>query len=81
MESCESPQGVMVYQSLGGGACGMASEFLMQCWDHCSGQWKMTCLLYPNLKTASNVLEPYNTVLSHDGIVYNSSFTIMYDNY
>ena len=41
----------------------------------------MTCLLYPNAKCPSNPLEAYNSVLCHDGVMYNSSFTLMYDNH
>ena len=81
VEACESLQGVMVYHGLGGSSSGMGFEFLLNCYDSCSASWKMTCLLYPNAKCPSNPLETYNSVLCHDGVVYNSSFTLMYDNH
>lgn len=72
MESCESLQGLMVYHALGGGASGLANSFLSHCYDICAAPWKMTCLLYPNAKAKGSVLDPYNTVLCHDSVIYNS---------
>ncbi|EYC28474.1 hypothetical protein Y032_0007g3241 [Ancylostoma ceylanicum] len=81
VEQCSSLQGFLVFHSLGGGTGSGLESLIME--NLCLQYEKKNRLefsIYPSPRTATAVVEPYNSVLTTHSSLFNSDCTFIMDN-
>ncbi|RCN28479.1 Tubulin/FtsZ family, GTPase domain protein [Ancylostoma caninum] len=81
VEQCSSLQGFLVTHSLGGGTGSGLESLIME--NLCLQYEKKNRLefsIYPSPRTATAVVEPYNSVLTTHSSLFNSDCTFILDN-
>jgi len=80
-EDCESLQGFMIFNSVGGGTgSGFSSLLLDRLSKDFAKKTKMGFIVYPSPTTASSVVEPYNSVLSTHSMLEMTDICTVLDN-
>jgi len=81
-EACDSLQGFMLFNSVGGGTGSGLGSLVMErlSADHGKKKCKFGFAVYPSPTTATSVVEPYNSVLSTHALLEHNDVTIVLDN-
>jgi tubulin alpha len=81
-EACDSLQGFMLFNSVGGGTGSGLGSLVMErlSVDHGKKKCKFGFAVYPSPTTATSVVEPYNSVLSTHALLEHNDVTVVLDN-
>lgn len=81
VDQCDSPQGFIIFHSLGGGTgAGFGSLLMEQLSQEYLKKIKLEIIVYPAPQISSSVVEPYNSVLSTHSTLDYSDCAFMVDN-
>jgi len=81
-EACDSLQGFMIFNSVGGGTGSGLGSLVMErlSVDHGKKKCKLGFTVYPSPDCATSVVEPYNSVLSTHALLEHNDVTVVLDN-
>jgi len=81
-EACDSLQGFLIFNSVGGGTGSGLGSLVMErlSLDHGKKKCKLGFTVYPSPGTATSVVEPYNSVLSTHALLEHNDVTVVLDN-
>lgn len=81
VDQCDSPQGFIIFHSLGGGTgAGFGSLLMEQLSQEYVKKIRLEIIVYPAPQISSSVVEPYNSVLSTHSTLDYSDCAFMVDN-
>ena len=80
-DNCESLQGFILYNSVGGGTgSGFGSLLLEKLSTDYSKKPKLGFTIYPSPKISTSCVEPYNSVMSTHAMLENLDVSVLFDN-
>ncbi|KAF6199213.1 hypothetical protein GE061_007238 [Apolygus lucorum] len=81
METCESPQGFMMFRSFGGGTgSGFMANICQKMKRDYAKQSHLEFSVYPSPRVSTVIVEPYNAVLTAHSTIPNIDVSFLFDN-